>query len=72
MILAVLRGEGALSNCRYRRGRTRWKIQPKAEQPHTKWEASFKDIKGGVNSSLLPTKAQAYWISQETWLIVDR
>ena len=39
MILALLQGEGALCNRRYRQGQTCWPIQPKAEQPQTKGEA---------------------------------
>ena len=46
IILAMLRGEVALCNRRYRQGRTRCPIQPKTALPQTKGDAAFLELKG--------------------------
>ena len=54
MVLAVLRGEGALKICRYIVGRTRWPLAAPTVQPQTEW--------GGQRSR--PLKGR--WIESST------
>ena len=37
-----------------------------------RWGATFMELKGEVDRTPWPTKAQAYWISQDTWRLADR
>ena len=72
LILAVLRGEGALCNHRYQQGRNLWPIQTKSVRPQTKGEAAFAYLKGDITRTPRPTKAHEFWISQYTWRLGDR
>ena len=45
MVLAVIRGEGALGNHMYVGGRMRWPLEPPLVRPQTLGEAEFATLK---------------------------
>ena len=71
IVLAVIRGEGAHRNGAYLRKRICCPIKPRTLRPLTEGEAEFAELKGEVERVQRPTKAQAPWITQETWCLSD-
>ena len=72
MVLDMLRGEGALHNFRYRQGRTRWPLHLKSVHPQKEGGVEFTELKGDIDRTLRPKKAQVSWIYQETCWLLDR
>ena len=66
MVLAVLRGGGALRNRRYVVSRMRWPLEISAVQPQTEGEADLTYLKGEVEKKQCPKTARESWISKDT------
>ena len=71
MVLAVLLGEGALRNCRYVVGSTRWPLTAPNVRLQTDGEATFASLKVDVELKHLPKAVRSPWISKETWRLED-
>ena len=64
MVMEELQGNVPQINVAYRMQRQGWPIKPRKVRPLTEGEAMFATLKGEVDRTKRPTKAQEYWISQ--------
>ena len=72
MVLAAIRGKGALQKRRYVVGRVRWPLENSTVRPHTEGRAAFAPLKGEVKRNQHPKAARLEWISKETCHLADR